>query len=102
MAEGAIGVPQTALTLMQDPGPERWHPDPEFLFQRGAGPLFDIGPYYLSVLATIFGPAEQVAAVGHRSRDTRVIASGPRAGTGVPRRGPHARLRPDRVRGRAR
>jgi len=81
MTEGVIGVPQTALTLMQNPGPERWHPDPEFLFQRGAGPLFDIGPYYLSVLAMIFGPAERVAAAGHRSRDTRVIARGPRAGT---------------------
>jgi predicted dehydrogenase len=77
---GAIGVPQTALALMQNPGPERWHPDPEFLFQRGAGPLFDIGPYYLSALATIFGPAEQVAALGRRSRERRVIGSGPRAG----------------------
>jgi len=81
MAEGAIGVPQTALAMMLTPGPERWHPDPEFLFQRGAGPVFDIGPYYLSWLATIFGPAERVAAVGRRSHDTRVIASGPRAGT---------------------
>ena len=81
MTEGVIGAPQTALTLMQNPGPERWHHDPEFLFQRGAGPLFDIGPYYLSVLAMIFGPAEQVAAAGHRSSDTRVIARGPRAGT---------------------
>src|SRR6185312_10202167 len=81
MAEGVIGVPQTALTLFQSPGPERWHPDPEFLFQRGAGPVYDMGPYYLSWLATIFGPAERVAAVGRRSRDTRVIASGPRAGT---------------------
>jgi len=84
MAEGVIGVPQTALTLFQSPGPERWHPDPEFLFQRGAGPVFDMGPYYLSWLATIFGPAERVAAVGRRSRDTRVIASGPRAGTEFP------------------
>lgn len=84
IAQGVIGVPQTALTLMQTPGPERWHPDPEFLFQRGAGPVFDIGPYYLSWLATIFGPAERVAAVSHRSRDTRVIASGPKAGTEFP------------------
>ena len=81
MAEGVIGVPQTALAMMQSPGPELWHPDPEFLFQPGAGPVFDIGPYYLSWLATIFGPAERVAAVGRRSRDTRVIAKGPRAGT---------------------
>jgi predicted dehydrogenase len=43
--------------------------------------VFDIGPYYLSWLATIFGPAERVAAVSRRSRDTRVIAKGPRAGT---------------------
>lgn len=81
---GRIGVPQAALALMQGPGPERWHPDPMFLFQPGAGPVFDFGPYYLSWLATLFGPAEQVAAVGRRSRDTRVIARGPKAGTEFP------------------
>jgi len=78
---GAIGEPQSALTLMQDPGPDRWHHDPEFLFRRGAGPLFDIGPYYLSTLATLFGPAEQVAALGRRGQPSRVIGRGPRAGT---------------------
>ena len=46
MAEGVIGVPQTALTMMQSPGPERWHPDAEFLFRPGAGPVFDIGPLH--------------------------------------------------------
>jgi predicted dehydrogenase len=81
IASGAIGAPQTALTLMQVPGPERWHPDPEFLYQRGAGPLYDIGPYYLSALATVFGPVTSVAAVGRRSRETRTIATGPKAGT---------------------
>jgi predicted dehydrogenase len=81
IADGAIGQPQTALALMQNPGPDLWHPDPEFLFRRGAGPLFDIGPYYLSALATIFGPAAQVAAVGRRARERRVIGRGPRAGT---------------------
>ncbi|HEX3964320.1 MAG TPA: Gfo/Idh/MocA family oxidoreductase [Trebonia sp.] len=81
ISAGAIGTPVSALTLLQGPGPEAWHPDPEFLFAKGAGPLFDLGPYYLSVLATLFGPAVTVAAVGRRSRDTRVIGSGPRAGT---------------------
>jgi predicted dehydrogenase len=66
---------------MQGFGPESWHPDPAFLFQRGAGPLFDIGPYYLAALATLFGPADQVAALGRRGRDSRVIGSGPLAGT---------------------
>ena len=81
IASGAIGTPISALTLLQGPGPESWHPDPEFLFAKGAGPLFDLGPYYLSVLATLFGPAARVAAVGRKTRDTRVIGSGPRAGT---------------------
>lgn len=85
---GAIGIPQTALALMQNPGPQSWHPSPEFLFQLGAGPLFDLGPYYLSALATVFGPASRVVAVGRQAAGTRVIGSGPKAGTkftvGVP------------------
>ncbi|MEU0480935.1 Gfo/Idh/MocA family oxidoreductase [Streptosporangium sp. NPDC006013] len=84
VAEGAIGTPLTALTLFQSPGPELWHPSPEFFFQPGAGPLFDMGPYYLTALVTLFGPAERVAAVGRRARDERVIGSGPRAGTRFP------------------
>ncbi len=79
--DGVIGAPQTGLALLQGPGPESWHPAPEFLFQRGGGPLFDLGPYYLTALATVFGPAVSVAALGRRSRTTRVVGSGPRAGT---------------------
>lgn len=81
---GAIGTPVSALTLLQGPGPESWHPDPEFLFAVGAGPLFDLGPYYLSTLATLFGPARRVAATARRARDTRTIGSGPRQGTEFP------------------
>lgn len=77
---GDIGVPLTALTLMQSPGPEAWHPNPAFLFQEGAGPLFDMGPYYLTTLVQAFGAVKTVAALGSRSRETRVIGSGPRAG----------------------
>ncbi len=82
IGSGAIGTPLTALTLLQGPGPQTWHPDPEFLFRPGAGPLFDLGPYYLSTLAMLFGPANRVAAIGRKARGTRVIGSGPRAGTG--------------------
>ena len=77
---GEIGVPLTALVLMQSPGPESWHPNPAFLFQEGAGPLFDIGPYYLTALVQLFGPIASVAAIGSKSRETRVIGSGPKAG----------------------
>lgn len=77
---GDIGAPLTALTLMQSPGPESWHPNPDFLFQEGAGPLFDIGPYYLTALVQLFGPVARVSASASRARETRVIGSGPRAG----------------------
>ncbi len=77
---GDIGAPLTALTLMQSPGPESWHPNPDFLFQEGAGPLFDIGPYYLTALVQLFGPVAKVVAVTSKARETRVIGSGPRAG----------------------
>ena len=80
IARGDIGVPLTALTLVQSPGPESWHPNPAFLFQEGAGPLFDIGPYYLTALVQTFGAITKVAAFGSKSRATRVIASGPKAG----------------------
>jgi predicted dehydrogenase len=79
--DGSIGAPRTGLALLQGPGPEGWHPAPEFLFQRGAGPLFDMGPYYLTTLAVLFGPATKVAAMGRRGRETRVVGRGPRAGT---------------------
>jgi predicted dehydrogenase len=81
LAEGTIGTPLTALALMQSPGPDSWHPNPEFLFQEGGGPLFDIGPYYLTTLVQAFGPVRRVAAAQSTSRPVRVIGSGPRAGT---------------------
>ncbi len=80
IARGDIGAPLTALTLMQSPGPESWHPNPAFLFQEGAGPLFDIGPYYLTALVQTFGAITKVAAFGSQSRQTRIIGSGPKAG----------------------
>jgi predicted dehydrogenase len=77
---GRIGVPQSALALFQSPGPESWHPAPEFLFRSGAGPLLDIGPYYLTTLVHLMGPVRRVTGTGGRGRRTRVIGSGPRAG----------------------
>ena len=77
----AIGEPLTALALMQSPGPDGWHPNPAFLFQAGGGPLFDIGPYYLTALIQTFGPVGSVAAVDSTARNRRTIGSGPDAGS---------------------
>ncbi len=77
---GDIGTPLTALVLMQGPGPESWHPNPAFLFAQGAGPLFDVGPYYWTALSQLFGSVARVAAVGSKAREKRVVGSGPKAG----------------------
>jgi predicted dehydrogenase len=81
IADGRIGDPRTATTMVLNPGPERWHPAPEFLFQAGGGPLLDLGPYYLTTLVTLFGSVVRVSAVGSIGRPERVVESGPRAGT---------------------
>jgi predicted dehydrogenase len=77
---GGIGAPLTALTLLQSPGPESWHPNPDFLFQDGAGPLFDLGPYYLTALIQLFAPIARVTAVASVAKPLRTIGSGPRVG----------------------
>lgn len=81
---GVIGEPLTALTQFQVPGPESWHPNPDFLYARGGGPVFDMGPYYVSTLVQSLGPVARVIARGSRASDERVIGSGPRAGTAFP------------------
>lgn len=80
IARGDIGQPLTAITLFHVPGPEAWHPNPDFLYAQGAGPLFDMGPYYVTTLVHALGSATRVHATSSTARDTRTIASGPRAG----------------------
>lgn len=78
---GEIGRPMTGLAIMQQPGPDVWHPDPEFLFQVGAGPTLDVGPYYFTALVLGLGPVVSVTAGGGKARDIRTVMSGPKAGT---------------------
>ncbi|WP_431279188.1 Gfo/Idh/MocA family protein [Leifsonia poae] len=84
IANGAIGTPLSATTSFQSQGPDWFHPDPEFLFAKGAGPLFDIGPYYLTALVQLLGPIAEVVAVGTKAQETRSIHTGPRAGATFP------------------
>ncbi|GHE63827.1 oxidoreductase [Streptomyces longispororuber] len=81
---GHIGTPVAATTTVQSLGPESWHPDPAFLYQAGAGPLFDLGPYYLTALVALFGSVSRVAATGARARARRTVGSGPKAGQSFP------------------
>ncbi|CAA9438256.1 MAG: oxidoreductase domain protein [uncultured Quadrisphaera sp.] len=78
---GAIGRPLAATAFMTTPGHERWHPDPEFYYRPGGGPLLDMGPYHLSALVHLLGPVRRVVGAASRPRATRTIGDGPRAGT---------------------
>lgn len=79
--EGAIGEPIGGIGAMLSPGVESWHANPVFFYQKGAGPLFDMGPYYLTALTTLFGPVARVTACARASFPTRTVTSQPLAGT---------------------
>ena len=81
--DGVIGQPVSVATVVQGPGPEGWHPNPDFYYQLGGGPLFDMGPYYLTALIGMFGPVTRAVGTARRARERRVIGSGPRAGVEV-------------------
>lgn len=81
---GRIGRPVAGTATLMVPGHERWHPNPDFYYAPGGGPLFDMGPYYVTAMVNLLGPVAQVSALAARSRDTRVIATGPRADETVP------------------
>jgi predicted dehydrogenase len=78
--DGAIGEPVAANGFMLSPGPESWHPGPAIFYQQGAGPLFDMGPYYLTALTVLLGPARRVTASARITRAERVIGSEPLRG----------------------
>lgn len=82
--KGEIGTPIAATAFMTTPGHERWHPDPEFYYRPGGGPLLDMGPYYLTALVLMLGPVRRVTGLSTTPRRTRTIGSGPRAGTTFP------------------
>lgn len=78
--DGWIGEPVAAAAFMMGHGPERWHPDPDFFYQRGAGPMFDMGPYYLTALTTLLGPVKRVTGSARISFPERTILSEPKYG----------------------
>ena len=79
--DGAIGEPVAANAFFMSPGPESWHPRPQIFYQRGAGPLFDLGPYYLTALVALLGPARRITSSARITRARREITSQPLAGT---------------------
>jgi len=81
--DGAIGQPVAAVAFMMNHGPEHWHPDPDFYYQVGAGPMFDMGPYYLTALVNLLGPVRRVTGSAQITSPERTITSEPKYGTTI-------------------
>ncbi len=86
--DGAIGRPVGATTFMTCHGHESWHPAPEFYYQNGGGPMFDMGPYYLTALVNLMGPVRKVSGMAQISFPKRTITSPGRKGESITVRTP--------------
>jgi len=73
--DGWIGTPVAATAFMLCHGHESWHPDPEFYYKVGGGPMFDMGPYYLTALVSLMGPVKRVTGSARATFPTRTITS---------------------------
>ena len=78
--DGWIGTPIGAFACFASHGAETWHPDPEFLYKAGAGPMFDMGPYYVTALVMLLGPVKRVTGSARITFPTRTITSKPHYG----------------------
>jgi predicted dehydrogenase len=81
---GAIGKVTSGTAVVMSSGMEDWHPNPDFFFQKGGGPILDLGPYYICNLVQLLGPVQKVTSFTGMASDTRTIQNGPRNGETVP------------------
>ena len=78
--EGLIGDVTGCTAFVGTHGVERHHPNPDFYYQTGGGPLLDLGPYYLTVMVFLMGPICRVSGMARKTFDKRQIENGPRNG----------------------
>lgn len=81
---GEVGKITSGTCHVMSAGMESWHPNPDFFFRPGGGPILDLGPYYVSNLINLLGPVVRVTAFANAAKNERTIGSGPRAGEKVP------------------
>lgn len=78
--DGAIGKPVAGSAFMMGAGHESWHPSPEFYYEPGGGPMFDMGPYYLTALMHMLGPIRKIQGMAGIQKPVRTITSEPKKG----------------------
>ncbi len=81
--DGAIGRPVAATAFMMGHGHEHWHPDPAFFYKHGGGPMYDMGPYYLTALVSLMGPVRRIAGATSSAFEHRTVLSEPKRGQRV-------------------
>ena len=81
--DGWIGKPTMASGILVSGGPESWHSDPEFFYKEGAGPLFDMGPYYITALVSLLGSVSRVTSSAKKTFKQRTITSEAKFGTKI-------------------
>ena len=82
--DGWIGRPLSGTVFMMGRGPESWHPNPAFFYQAGGGPMFDMGPYYMTALVHLLGPVKQVFAVTSKGYKSRIATCKEHFGEALP------------------
>jgi len=82
--EGGVGRITSGACYVMSPGMEMWHPNPDFFFLPGGGPILDLGPYYVANLINLIGPVKRVGAMTSMASETRTITSAPRNGEVIP------------------
>lgn len=82
--DGWIGAPVAATAFMMGMGPEGWHPNPDFFYQPGGGPMFDMGPYYLTALVSLLGPIQRISGSARKTRAERTATSQAHYGRKIP------------------
>lgn len=82
--EGRVGRITSGTAHVMSRGMEHWHPNPDFFFKPGAGPMLDVGPYYVTNLIQLLGPVKRVGALTSSAFAERTITSEPRAGEKIP------------------
>jgi len=81
--DGLIGDLVGSTAYMMCPGHEGWHPDPEFYYEKGGGPMFDMGPYYLTALVAMMGAVQEVVGMNAMTYKQRTIGSAKKKGKRV-------------------
>ena len=82
--DGWIGRPLSGTAFMMGRGPEGWHPNPAFFYERGGGPMLDMGPYYMTALVHLLGPVKAVSAIAAKGYTERIATCAAQFGKRLP------------------